>query len=240
MIEWAEAALEKSANQPVLPHAIIVLNASDNAIDPELWNVDRATEWLMNSVQQTMDRNEKFKELAQFWRQRNKAIDTVESLLQSYYSSVRVVRIPTTGRPKLISDQFAALYGEITHACDLSRSSKRSLRMLLDADELQPYLQYAFDHFACHLDTPFDFVQASFLNNPIPLDFGGNILKLAINMMDVWENQLDGPAIFKELSIMVASCIMLDSARHGTLGKYIYPTRRVWAHQSRYRRADLP
>ena len=38
--------------------------------------------------------------------------------------------------------------------------------------------------FACDLDNPFDFVQASFTNSPIPQDFGGNILKLAINLME--------------------------------------------------------
>lgn len=90
--------------------------------------------------------------------------------------------------------------------------------MLLNSDELQPYLQYAFDHFSRDLETPFDFVQASFSNNPIPANLGGNILKLAINIMEVWKDQLDGPSIFKELSFMVASCIMLDSARHRTLG----------------------
>lgn len=61
-------------------------------------------------------------------------------------------------------------------------------------------------------------MQASFANNPIPPDFGGNILKLAINIMEVWRDRLDGLHIFKELSFMVASCIMLDSARHRTLG----------------------
>ena len=94
--------------------------------------------------------------------------------------------------------------------------------MLLDAEELQSYLQCAFDHFARTLETPFDFVQASFSNSPIPLDFGGNILKLAINLMEVWENRADAQMIFQELSYMVASCIMLDSARHKTRGIYIY------------------
>lgn len=91
--------------------------------------------------------------------------------------------------------------------------------MLLNSDEMQPYLQHAFDHFCGDLDIPFDFVQASFANNPIPSDFGGNILKLAINIMEVWKDRLDGPAIFRELSYIVASCIMLDSVRHRTLGK---------------------
>ena len=39
LIQWAAAALETSSNQPVLPHAIIVLNVSENATDPELWDV---------------------------------------------------------------------------------------------------------------------------------------------------------------------------------------------------------
>ena len=90
--------------------------------------------------------------------------------------------------------------------------------MLLDADDMQPYLQYAFDHFACDLDTPFDFVQASFTNSPIPSNFGGNILKLAINIMEAWRDEADGRTIFKELSYIVASCIMLESARHKIRG----------------------
>ncbi|KAL9618157.1 MAG: hypothetical protein Q9160_007107 [Pyrenula sp. 1 TL-2023] len=102
--------------------------------------------------------------------------------------------------------------------------------MLLNSDEMQPYLQYAFDHFSRNLDQPFDFVQASLSNNPIPSNFGGNVLKLAIDVMDLWRDKLDGPRIFKELSFMVASCIMLDSARHRTLG----PAEKVMAAYVHY------
>ncbi len=62
-------------------------------------------------------------------------------------------------------------------------------------------------------------MQAAFINSPIPLDFGGNILKLAINIIDAWQNIADGPMIFAELSYMVASCIMLDSVRHEIKGR---------------------
>ncbi len=96
--------------------------------------------------------------------------------------------------------------------------------MLLDAEELQSYLHVAFDHFANTLATPFDFVQASFSNSPIPLDFGGNILKLAINLMEVWEDRVDGRTIFEELSYMVASCIMFDAARHKNKGNLLLNT----------------
>lgn len=90
--------------------------------------------------------------------------------------------------------------------------------MLLDVEDMQSYLEFAFSHFSGTLEYPFDFVQASFINSPIPPDFGGNILKLAINIMDVWKNKIDGPGIFLALSYMVASCIMLESTRHNIRG----------------------
>jgi predicted acylesterase/phospholipase RssA/energy-coupling factor transporter ATP-binding protein EcfA2 len=218
LIRWAAAAIETSSNQPVLPHAIIVLNASPNATDPKLWDVDNSTAALMESVREALYHNHTLRKSAEFWRARNRSIESIESLMMSYYSRVRVVRVPERGRPKLIHDQIELLQNEIAIACEQSRASKHRVRMLLNADELDPYLQYAFDHFCRDLEYPFDFVEASVANNPIPSDFGGNILKLAINVMEVWRNRLDGPKIFKELSFMVASCIMLDSARHRTLG----------------------
>lgn len=218
LIQWAAVALETSSNQPVLPHAIIVLNATENATDAELWDVDNSTIALMQSVHRALHQNHTLREFAEFWRKRNRPIETITSLMLSYYSNVRVVRVPERGRPKLIFNQLQRLYKEIATACEQARASKHKVRMLLNSDDLQPYLQYAFDHFCRDLDYPFDFVQASFSHNPIPSDFGGNILKLAINIMEVWKDKLDGPKIFKELSYIVASCIMLDSARHHKLG----------------------
>jgi hypothetical protein len=129
------------------------------------------------------------------------------------------VRIPAEGRPKLIQEQVEKLYLEIRRGCGKSIEQKAALRMLLDAEELQSYLQCAFDHFARTLDVAFDFVEASFFNSPIPLDFGGNILKLAINMMEQ-EDHPNGISIFEKLSYLVASCIMLDSARHNIKGMF--------------------
>lgn len=221
LIEWAAAALEMSSNQPVLPHAIIALNASELSIDIEQWDVQFATKWMMKSVQASLSSNVILKRHAQIWRNRGKFIDTVEDLLLSYYSSITVVRIPGNGRPKLMKDQMEKLYKEISYSTDAAKKSKRELRMLLDSEELQTYLQFAFDHFSNNLDQAFDFVQASFIYNPIPSDFAGNILKLAVSMMEVWQNKLDGEGIFRELSHMVASCIMLDSTRNKTRGMNI-------------------
>ena len=174
----------------------------------------------MKPVQAILRKNKTFNDYAEFWRRRGKHIESVEELLLSYYSSIRVIRVPTDGRPKLISDQISKLYDEIHKACDASRQSKRNLRMLLNAEELQSYLQFAFDHFSSSISHPFDFVAASLYNSPIPLDLGGNILKLAITTMQTRKNKLDGPRIFGELSYMIASCIMLDSARRKIRGTH--------------------
>ena len=219
LIVWASTALEKSTNQPVLPHVIIVLNATENAIDPRQWDIDFATDDLMRTASKAIAKPS-FTKYINFWRDRKRGIRNAHDLLCFYYSSVRVVRIPTRGRPQLISEQLGKLYKQINENCEDSRRERKKMRMLLDADELQPYLQHAFDHFARNLDMPFDFLKASILNNPIPKDFGGNILQLAINVMHFWENRLDGEAIFEEMSVMVASCIMLDAARHKTKGRY--------------------
>lgn len=221
LIEWAAAALETSSNQPVLPCAIIALNASEINIDGKLWDVGHATTELLESLMQTVQRNPSFQKYAEFWMARNRQVETLEQLVLCYYSSIKIVRIPAAGRPKLIQEQVEKLYHAIDEGCKLTRDRKRSLRMLLDTAELQSYLQCAFDHFAQTLDIAFDFVQASFINNPIPFDFGGNILRLAISIKERQtpsNGRADPKAIFEELSTMVASCIMLDSVRHEIRG----------------------
>src|ERR1700712_5107409 len=99
-----------------------------------------------------------------------------------------------------MQDQVEKLYNGLLSACIAARSNKASLRMLLDVEDLQSYLDYAFSHFSGTLEFPFDFVQASFINSPIPPDFGGNILKLAIHITDVWKDRTDASSIFSTIS----------------------------------------
>lgn len=90
LVDWAAAALELSSNQPVLPHAIIAFNASENNIEAELWKVNKATEKILDSLSSTVYHNATFKKYAQFWRERNRNVETVEQLMLCYYSSVQV------------------------------------------------------------------------------------------------------------------------------------------------------
>lgn len=209
--------MEKSLNQPTLPHAVIALNQTDMGVNSQEWNCDFATQKLMETVAGAMERDAKYKEYADYWTSQGKNVRTMKDLLECYYSSVRVVRIPKKGRYMLIDEQVTKLHQEITLSCNQSYTTKRKARMLSNANELQTYLQSAFDHFTQNLHTPFNFIDVAFKNNPIPLDFGGNILKLAMAVKEAGRCK-GGQEIFRQLSGMVASCIALDCARSSHLG----------------------
>jgi hypothetical protein len=222
LLDWASASIEKSLNQPALPHVIIALNATDLKIDEKQWNVEDATHILMSDIEGAISRVPRFAEYALLWKQAGRTIKTTKDLLECYYSSVTVVRIPTHGRYMLINEQVGKLHAEIRKCCQAAYWTKKRVRMLSNDEKLQVYLQSAFDHFSQNLTKPFDFVKEAIKNNPIPRDFGGNILKLAIAVKDHnrFIDQHDGPKIFRELSHMVASCLMLNSARQDLLGQF--------------------
>lgn len=223
LLRWADTSFEKSVNQPLLPHAVIALNATDNAINSQQWDVSEATKTLLSDVDDAIASVPKFAKYAEFWRCRGKKVRTMKDLLECFYSSVTVVRIPSKGRYMLMNEQVGRLYHEISKACNRAYIFRQKIRMLCDADDLQMYLQCAFDHFSKNLDEAFDFSEISLRHNPIPLDFRGNILKMALAIRDNMSEatRRDGDQLFKPLARMVASCIMLDLTRQKYQGTAI-------------------
>ncbi|CAO2647539.1 Nn.00g084610.m01.CDS01 [Neocucurbitaria sp. VM-36] len=215
LISWARSSIEKSLNQPTLPHAVIALNASDTKIDLQGWDPEHSTTSLMSDVAGAIDRDPTYKELAAYWVGRGKIINNMRDLLECYYSSITVVRVPGDGRYMMINEQVQKLHDVISRRCKESFHAKRKSRMLSNSENLNVYLQSAFDHFSQDLDMPFNFMDVSFKLNPIPLDLGGNILKLAVAMKTRYDNPRK---IFEELSFMVASCILLDCVRQNFKG----------------------
>jgi hypothetical protein len=129
------------------------------------------------------------------------------------------VRLPTNGRPKLIEEQAQKLYLEIERGSRLARNSKAQARMLLNAFELQAYLNHAFDHFCETIDAPFDFVQCSYLNSRLSTTFGESILTLAREL--AWKKpRPKASTIFEKLGRLIASSIMLDCIRSNIKGKF--------------------
>lgn len=210
--------MEKSLNQPALPHVIIALNATDMAIDSNQWETKHSTEKLLSDVRDAVRKIPMLQERATQWQDKGRTINNTKDLLYCYYSSVSVIRIPIKGRYMLMDQQVGKLREEIVFRSNQSHYTKAKIRMLSNGDDLQMYLQAAFDHFAQDLDKPFNFVEVALRNNPIPLTFSGNILKLAIAIRDHPAKPLP-PIIFKVLAPMVASCIMLDIHRHRRLGQ---------------------
>jgi len=178
LLDWGIASLEKSINQPALPHCIVALNGTDPSVDEKEWDIDYATQSLLSSVKGALDHVEgvpRFRDLAEHWRSLGKHIFTVEDLILRYYSSFKVIRIPSKPRYMLIHEQVGKLHSMIKNNCEESFRAKRAARMLTNADELNTYLQSGFDHFTTHLNVPFNFMQISLLRNPIPNDFGGSV-----------------------------------------------------------------
>lgn len=218
LIGWASASFEKSVGQPALPHIVIALNATDLGIDAIQWDVEEATKKLLTDIESSINGIPALQDHVDAWRTIGRVVNTTKDLLECYYSSVTVVRIPAKGRYMLMDQQVEKLHTEILVKCNQSHYKKRKVRMLSNSEDLQLYLQLAFDHFSQDLETPFNFVEVALKINPIPLDFSGNILKLAIfirNRHASWK-VVD---IFERLSLMVASCIMLDIHRHRRLGQ---------------------
>ncbi|KAK3718817.1 hypothetical protein LTR37_004733 [Vermiconidia calcicola] len=220
LLEWGAAALEKSLNQPSLPHAIVLLNDTEPGVAEKEWETSHATQSLLTSVSGALDYVEgvpRFRELAQHWRKLGKQIVTVEDLILRYYSSFKVVRMPRKPRYTLMDRQVGKIHSEIQADCDASFQAKRKARMLTNSDELNVYLQSAFEHFTTTLATPFNFVAVSLLNNPISYDFGGHMLQL-VNTIAMQEPSLRRDSgrsqwIFEKSCAMIASCVMLDCAR---------------------------
>ncbi|QIW98040.1 hypothetical protein AMS68_003558 [Peltaster fructicola] len=218
LLDWGVSALEKSINQPALPHCVVALNGTDPAVDEKEWDINYATQSLLSSVKGALDYVEgvpRFRELAEHWRSLGKHIYSVEDLILRYYSSFKVIRIPSKPRYMLINEQVDKLHGMIKSNCEESFKAKRRARMLTNADELNTYLQSGFDHFTAHLDVPFNFMQISLLRNPIPNDFGGHILQLCTTIGKQQPNHQPGRVawMFEKLSVMLASCVLLDCAR---------------------------
>ena len=223
LIEWAYSSIDKSINQPSLPHIIIVLNATENSVDDDQWDLQFATHRLLDEYKDSIRQVPRLQSIVASLRTIGKNISSTKELLEYYYSSITVVRIPTKGRYMKIDQQIGKLHDVIQDKCLLSFSHKRSVRMLLNADRLQQYLTSAYDHFSRHLDEPFDFVKEALRHNPLPQDFRGHILNVMLSIYhdtDGLQRSRPTKQLLSLLSRPMASWVMLASAKEGFQGEY--------------------
>lgn len=216
LVNWAAASIEKSINQPTLPHLIIALNATELGRDDSLWDIDETTANFLNDYKDAIIEDGLVQKVTE-WKAKGRSINTTKELLKCYYSSITVVRLPRKEHYILLNAQVRKLRERIISASAISQYEKHKKSMLLNSENLQFYLEAAFDHFSMGLDKPFNFVEVALKNNPIPQDLGQNIVKLAVVLRDL-PSTPSVEEIFLSLAPMVASCIMLDIVRQLRMG----------------------
>jgi hypothetical protein len=222
LISWGAASIDKSLNQPVLPHCIIVFNATEPNVDEKEWDVETATQMLMSDINGAITREPALQEYVQIWRKRGRHINSTKELLECYYASINVIRIPYKGSYMLMNDQAEKLANLIKDRCRVSHLRKKKVRMLSNPEKLHFYLQAAYDHFTKDLDTPFDFVKEALRHSPVSRNFEGNILNLALAIKDRSSNTLirnNAQQIFRAMGPIIASCVMFDTVRQNLLGE---------------------
>lgn len=201
----------------MLPHLIVVNNTVEYGDSSTLWQVGPATDQVLNNVRDSFRTIHRLKSYAAFWRRRGKTIDSTLDLILCYYSSFKIVSIPRADqRTALMLRQLNCLRAQIKDCCEASHASRSQARMLCTSSELGMFIQAAFDHFSQTLARPFDFIEASLRIHPIPRHIGGNMLQLAIEMQAKFSEPI---RIFKQMSKLIASCILLDCVRTGRKGR---------------------
>ncbi|KAM0714544.1 hypothetical protein Q7P37_009840 [Cladosporium fusiforme] len=218
LIDWGVAAMERSINQPNLPHCIVVLNCSDPSLSAEEWEVEQCTRTLLSTVSGAINYVEgvpRCRALADHWEKLGRRISSTEDLIHCYYTSFKVIRLPVGSQFNRIEQQTTKLRNVIDRCCLQSSRVKDRMRMQTDVAELERYMQSGFDHFTTHVDLPFDFMQASLVQNPIPSDFGDHILQICLAVQRLHSNPpYELAEGVRDLTAFVASCILLDCARH--------------------------
>ncbi|KAH8635555.1 hypothetical protein IG631_10956 [Alternaria alternata] len=227
LLQWADASLETSVNQPTLPHAIIALNKCEPSADPSEWDSNSATNSLLAANRHCIDRRRGhpfFIGLAESWRERGRRIDSILDLIYCYYSTFQVIRIPREGRYQLLHNQVNRFYQVINSSREMSFGSRKRANMLFKSLELDMHFQAVFSHFSRTLTMPFDFIAMALINNPIPNDFGGHMLQLALAIQahnkrsalskSAVKRIHKATSIFDRMSRLVASSISLDCVRN--------------------------
>ncbi|KAI1741274.1 hypothetical protein F4680DRAFT_416257 [Xylaria scruposa] len=218
LLTWADANHSASINLPSKPHAVIALNKLNSSSTGDQWSRHRATEEFLKSMDAQILKNKTFEGYVKAWRQRKVAITNMEELFTCYYSSIHVVRLPDKSRYQLLHEQRDVLHEVIHSCCDRSFQKKEELKMLANVDQLQIYMTMAFDHFSETLDEPFDYVKASFKYRPPPETLADNLLEFVLLIAEKCGLEDDVEGLFNRVTDLVATCIMLDSARKQRYG----------------------
>ncbi|KAA8903651.1 hypothetical protein FN846DRAFT_779968 [Sphaerosporella brunnea] len=216
LIKWADGVMHKSVNQPMLPFAIIVNNGVKKEVSDEDWWSDGLGDVLLDNFKDCVNKDPELRKFADQWRSPSKPISTLKDLLLCYYSGIKIIGIPdmNTYHASYVLERYETLRKEIHDAAAVTKKLRMKAELLLNSDDLDVYFGYAFNHFAEHPNSPFDFLNAAFLRNPVRATFTPHIVKAA---MSLHESRTFNTAaeLFHKLAPLVASSILLEVCRKG-------------------------
>lgn len=213
-------SIDKSINHPTLPHVVIVLNTTESGIDEKQWNPETATSVLLDDYKDSIKKVASLRDLVARLAEMHadKRISSTKELLEFYYSSITVVRIPSKGRDMLIDEQIGKLQQVIASKCAVSHAHKKKIRMLLNDESLPRYVDAAYNHFSQKLEEPFDFAEEAGRHAEVPMDFSGHV-RILIWLL-YWDLNADNNPeyLLTRIARPLASCVMLDATREDTRG----------------------
>ncbi|KAI5782162.1 acyl transferase/acyl hydrolase/lysophospholipase [Pyronema domesticum] len=215
LIRWAHAVFQTSVNQPLLPYAIIIINALEDKVQPSgnWWWDEDPTESQLNKHINSFKDDPILEGLAKQWRDRGKTIDTLTDLINCYYCGIKIVCVPhMNSAPSRIDAQYKRLQLLINEAATATYTMRQNAELLMNSEELDIYFSYAFNHFSQNPGKPFDFLNAAFQHSPIEATFKYHIIKAATRLLETKQFEPDGH-LFNNLAPLIASCILLDVCR---------------------------
>ncbi|KAF8241567.1 hypothetical protein K440DRAFT_569550 [Wilcoxina mikolae CBS 423.85] len=220
LIEWADRVLQTSVNQPMLPYAIIVINAleTDLSTDSSEWFSEDLTNIQLNKHADCINTHKGLlSRLVKDWNDRGKNIKSLRDLINCYYFDMRIICIPHMISVPTLIQQYQKLQIEIETATKRTRQKRIEAELLMNDNELDLYFGYAFDHFSLKPDEPFNFLNAAFHHNPVQSTFKDHITRTASYLISTYQTSSDitesGSKIFNQLGRLVASSILLDACR---------------------------
>ncbi|KAI5790575.1 hypothetical protein DFH27DRAFT_486168 [Peziza echinospora] len=211
LLKWADTALERSVNQPLLPYAIVVINAHEE-YDVPSWYEEDLTKRILNE-HADISKSPALLKLAKGWIDRGGQVKNLTDLLKYYYCEIEIICIPhyKMANGTFVVKQYQKLHAAMVNSVQNTCEQRNRNGMLLNWNDLEKYLGYAFNHYGKNATSPFDFLKAAFIQNPVRSNFHTHILIAALRLMgSMGTPRFD---VFERITPLVASSILLDVYR---------------------------
>ncbi|KAH8805185.1 hypothetical protein F5884DRAFT_859795 [Xylogone sp. PMI_703] len=191
MILWADNVHEKSLNQAILPHVVVVLNKCD--YDGMWMNEDFATAAILDRMAECTEFGPDLQKVADKWNQilpENEKVHSIKDLVLRYFRGVSAICVPLRARGVVeFHRQIQQLQASIVRTRDSINEARGRTGSRINAIDLEAYLNGALDHFFTTFDKPFDFSKYARANEQVSPGLTQNAMLLLREMNKVETNQ---------------------------------------------------